>query len=54
MYIGITAKIESSDIDACKLDTSSDSPSCAESNNRASKKLQDGMHREKRNYYCVE
>ena len=46
MYIGSTAKIESSDVDACELDTSSDSPSCAESHDRASEKLRNGMHRE--------
>ena len=39
MYISTTAKIESSDIDTCELDTGSDSPSCAESHNRASEKL---------------
>ena len=44
MYIDTAAKIESSDIDTSKLDTSSDSPSCAESHNRASEKLRDGMH----------
>ena len=44
MYIGNTAKIESCDIDSCELDTSSDSPSCAESHDRASEYLGDGMH----------
>ena len=44
MYIDTTAKIESSDIDTGEFDTSSDSPSCAESHNRASEKLCDGMH----------
>ena len=46
VYIGNTAKIESSDIDTSELDTSGgDRPSCAKSYNRASeKKLGDGMH----------
>ena len=43
-YIGSTAEIEASDIDTCEFDTSGDSPSCAESYNRASEKLRDGMH----------
>lgn len=48
-YIGSTAKIEASDIDTCEFDTSSDSPSCAESHNRASEKVGDGTHCERIN-----
>ena len=51
-YIGSTAKIETSDIDACKPDTttssSEDRPSSGKSYNRASEKLRDGMHRRQR------
>lgn len=51
-YIGSTAKIETSDIDACKLDTtassSEDRPNSGKSYNRASEKLRDGMHRRQR------
>ena len=39
IYMGIAAEIETSDIDTGELDTSSDSPSCAESHNRASEEL---------------
>ena len=39
IYVGTTAKIEPSDIDTSELDTSSDSPSCAENRNRASEEL---------------
>ena len=39
MYLSIAAEIETSDIDTGELDTSSDSPSCAGSHNRASEEL---------------
>ena len=42
--IGTAAEIETSDIDTCEFDTSGDSPSCAESHNRASEELGDAMH----------